>query len=184
MKTIITLALLLLGTMALQAQNFRPYKADNGKYGFADETTKTTYPAIYDWVADLSENMFGAQLKDKYRVIDGTTGRPVSPVLYDDVDFFSEGICMIRKDGKYGLLNKKGKEVIIPKYDDIGGSQEGFAWFKLGDKRGFVEVATGKEIIPAIYDDAHSFTDGKAKVKKDGRTFYIDKTGKEVHPVG
>lgn len=72
MKAILTtLCLMLFAATTLQAQNFKPYKTDNGKYGFAGETSKTKYPAIYDWVIDLSENMFGAKLNEKYRVVDG-----------------------------------------------------------------------------------------------------------------
>ena len=52
------------------------------------------------------------------------------------------------------------------------------------NKLGFINNK-GVEIIPCIYDfepmgNFDWFIDGKAKVKKDGRTFYIDKTGKEV----
>lgn len=45
MKAILTtLCLMLFAATTLQAQNFKPYKTDNGKYGFAGETSKTKYP--------------------------------------------------------------------------------------------------------------------------------------------
>jgi hypothetical protein len=41
-------------------------------------------------------------------------------------------------------------------------------------KCGFIDQ-TGKEVIPFIYDDARYFNkDGKAKVKLNGETFFID----------
>lgn len=47
-------------------------------------------------------------------------------------------------------------------------------------KCGFIDQ-TGKEIIPFIYDDARYFNkDGKAKVKLNGETFFIDVKGNRV----
>jgi Enoyl reductase domain of yeast-type FAS1 len=41
--------------------------------------------------------------------------------------------------------------------------------------------SNGKEVIPFIYDDARYFNkDGKAKVKLNGETFFIDVKGNRV----
>ena len=39
-----------------------------------------------------------------------------------------------------------------------------------------------KEIIPLQYDDAYSFSEGLAAVKKDELWGYIDKNGNEILP--
>ncbi len=44
---------------------------------------------------------------------------------------------------------------------------------KLNDKWGYVDK-NGKEIIPIQYDDADTFLNGKARVKKDGAYITID----------
>jgi ribosomal protein L24E len=36
---------------------------------------------------------------------------------YDRVDKFYSGRCMVRKDGKYGYVNRDGKEVIPVQYE-------------------------------------------------------------------
>ena len=47
-------------------------------------------------------------------------------------------------------------------------------------KWGFIDQA-GEEVIPFIYDDARYFNkDGKAKVKLNGETFFIDVKGNRV----
>ncbi|MDR2009992.1 MAG: WG repeat-containing protein [Bacteroidales bacterium] len=44
-------------------------------------------------------------------------------------------------------------------------------------KYGFIDK-TGKEIIPLVYDEARYFNkDGKAKVKLNDETFFIDENG-------
>ncbi|WP_294605764.1 WG repeat-containing protein [uncultured Bacteroides sp.] len=48
-------------------------------------------------------------------------------------------------------------------------------------KWGFLDAATSEKVIPFIYDDARYFNkDGKAKVKLNGETFFIDMEGNRV----
>jgi hypothetical protein len=49
-------------------------------------------------------------------------------------------------------------------------------------KYGFKHKKTGKVVIPIEYDDAESFSEGLARVKKNGKWGFIDKTGKVVIP--
>ena len=37
---------------------------------------------------------------------------------YDNIGEFSDGLAKIKKEGKYGYIDEKGKEVIKPEYDD------------------------------------------------------------------
>jgi hypothetical protein len=52
-------------------------------------------------------------------------------------------------------------------------------FMEAGGNYGFVDK-NGKEAIPLIYEYAEEFKAGKAKVKKAGKEFYIDKTGKLI----
>ena len=130
---------------------------------------------------------------------------------YDWVGDFSEGLAAVRtggaKTGKWGFIDKTGKEVIPCQYDDpnivslvntwdVPRFSEGLAAVYVGEypdgKWGFIDK-TGKEVIPPKYDLAGKFSDGLAMVgvysgKNDPQGFaiykrgYIDKTGKEVIP--
>lgn len=56
---------------------------------------------------------------DRNSFID-TTGNVVISGLFDDAEPFMNGVSRIKKDDKYGYINKKG-EIIIPcQYDDYG----------------------------------------------------------------
>lgn len=185
--------LTLFAAIALQAQ-VKPFEADNGKYGFKDKAGNIVTSAKYDFVTVLSENdgsIYGVAINKRYGFVSGVTGKQITALLYDDIDFFGDGFAMIKRGGVYGFINTEGKEVIPPKYGDVGGVSEGVYWFSKGGirndkgilesaKYGFSEITTGKEIGPAIYDKAENFKNGKAKVTLNGREFYIDKTGKEV----
>ena len=51
---------------------------------------------------------------------------------------FSEGLALIRLNGKYGFIDKSGTEVIPCKYDEAYSFYKGRAEVKLNGKQGYV----------------------------------------------
>ena len=100
---------------------------------------------------------------------------------YDIVDDFEEDLTRVRSllNGKWGLVNKTGKEVVEPKYDAIGPFSQGLAKVQLDDKWGFIDKQ-GEEVIPLKYDEVGEFRNGLAPVELDGKYGYINKKGNEV----
>src|SRR5690554_4316107 len=237
-KKIFTVCLMLMG-VALQAQELAKFKADNGKWGFIDETGNQVTNFLYDEVSNygFNEGIAFVAIKAQHSDIDlkwgaiNKTGAEILSFQYDNAFLFSEGVAWVNlgghydeqyyfTGGKWALIDKKGKELIAPKYDDIDAFSEGLAAVKLGGKWGFVNQK-GKETIPIQYYMVGTFSEGlvavtksettkdfqwifvdnkgktaittqfegmfapvfkngKAKVKKDGREYFIDKKGKEV----
>jgi tetratricopeptide (TPR) repeat protein len=101
---------------------------------------------------------------------------------YDCVGSFHDGLAHVEIYGKYGFIDKTGKEIIPLIYDDAYSFSEGLAVVKLNSKWGFIDT-TGKEVVPLKYDWAGSFSEGLASVNLNGKWGYIDKTGKEVIPL-
>ncbi|WP_170880352.1 WG repeat-containing protein [Paenibacillus odorifer] len=98
---------------------------------------------------------------------------------YDRVGYFHEGLAEVSKNGKWGFIDKSGKEVIALKYDWSDSFSEGLAAVEKDGQWGFIDK-TGKEVIALQYNNgATSFSEGLAAVD-DGRNIYLDKTGKEV----
>lgn len=133
----------------------------------------------------------------KYAVID-TTGKIITPYYNDVGDLptnggvfrgFKEGLLAIQKEnkGKWGFIDREGKEVIPLIYDDqpyLGFYRfdNGISRIKLNGKVGFIDK-TGKVIVEPQYDGTGIFSGGMARVKKDGKYGFIDKTGKIVFPI-
>lgn len=101
------------------------------------------------------------------------------PFIYDYAYDFSEGLGAVKRDNKWGFVNKTGKEIIPLIYDDVQRFSEGLAAVCLNGKYGFIGQ-TGKEVIPLMYDEVKKFSKGLANVKLNGEYFNIDKTGKIV----
>lgn len=96
---------------------------------------------------------------------------------------FSEGLAAVRKekDGKYCYIDKTGKVVLdCSEYEDVNNFENGLARVSIGKKEneryGFIDK-TGKVVIDLIYENCEKFFNGLAKVKKDGKSGYINTNG-------
>lgn len=172
-KTIFTICLLLLGAIAVQAQELKSFKADNDKYGYKDQNGKIIIEAKYDYAKIFTEGLAPVNI-----------GGKLSAFSVNDYGSYVIG-------GKWGYIDKKGKEVISIKYSYASIFENGLAAVVHNGQWGFIDK-NDKVVVPFEYDDVGDYffdfnlysrgfdKDGKIKVQKDGRQFYIDKTGKEI----
>ena len=195
----------------------------------AEVTVSEVVPYKYDDVRDFSDGMAAVAVRVaeghyKWGFID-KTGKEIVPCKYDNpytgdpyarLLSFSEGlapVCIIPEGktfmpfdyprGKWGYIDKTGKEVIPLQYDVAGFFSEGLA--AVGMKNGKETIIraggggvvgtnyhcdhgyidkTGKLVIPFLpYTVACAFAEGMAAVKDENDKWgYIDKTGKLVVP--
>jgi len=100
---------------------------------------------------------------------------------------FSEGLALVSIEdegiGKYGYIDKTGKIIINPQFDDAESFSEGLAAVRIGDYRtgkyGYID-RTGKIVINPQFDYASYFLGGHAHVKIGDKWNDIDKAGKIV----
>ncbi|MFA5404029.1 MAG: WG repeat-containing protein, partial [Ignavibacteria bacterium] len=105
----------------------------NNKNGFIDRNGKALTSFIYDYTIWGNNGGCGIIF-----VVDTSYERPsdlddlpcgnISKSHYSD--FFNEGYSKINRDGKYGFINTKGKEVIPPKYNYVSNFHHGLAKVK------------------------------------------------------
>lgn len=63
-------------------------------------------------------NLSAFQSKGKYGFRDDKDNIVIQPA-YDEVNYFQEGLCIIRSKESYGVINAKGEIVVPLKYDEI-----------------------------------------------------------------
>lgn len=169
-------------------------KHPNRKAGMIDKTGKEIVPLKYKTLWDdfsVGRALFQT-VDDTFGFID-ETGREAIPPLtqYRTVNSFQAKVGLAKvfvgksPNSKGGFIDNNGKEVVAPKYDQLGAYfSDGLLSVGIGAKAerkfGYIDP-TGKEVIPLIYKRAEVFKSGRARVTDfNNRTFYIDKTGKEV----
>ena len=145
-------------------------------------TTKPSGLAGLLWFTTSAPLIIG-----RYGLMDSTTKAVIIKPLYLKTNDFSEGLALVQIAGKgWTYIDKTGKAINSP-YDigeakDFSEGLAAVAEYNSGlDKKqwGFIDK-TGKYVIASQYDEAESFTNGKAKVKKGTHEFFIDKTGNMI----
>ena len=110
------------------------------------------------------------------------TGKLVIPTKYETAYGFENGFACVEIDDKFGIINKKGKEITSIIYDNyISFSNDGFATVSLNNKLGLIDK-NGNIIIPTIYDEIGKTADGMIRVESNGKWGYFDINGKQVIP--
>lgn len=89
---------------------------------------------------------------------------------------FSQGLCGVLKDGKWGYIDTGGRLVIPNQFDSAGPFIEGLARVNLGNQVGFIDK-TGQYVINPQFYEAGDFHEGLAAVRADGGWGFINKAG-------
>jgi len=89
---------------------------------------------------------------------------------------FSEGLCGVMKDGKWGYIDTGGHLAIPNQFDSAGPFIEGLARVNLGNQVGYIDKTGQYAINPQFYEGG-DFHDGLAAVRGDGGWGFINKAG-------
>jgi hypothetical protein len=175
-----------------------------GKRGFINKEGELAIKPQFEEVQDFSDGLAAVKihsktgflykrtkniLPDLWAYID-KTGNQVIPPQFIFGYPFRNGVARFwtgafSSINKYGLINKSGKEIIEPIFDNIEGDfNEGLAPFRIGNKWGFINES-GQIIIKAEFDAARRFSEGFGRIAIKNKYNvalwgYVNRTGKIV----
>jgi len=96
---------------------------------------------------------------------------------YDYAYSFDSNLADVKKNGKWGFVDKYGKKIIPLEYDTVGFfGEKRVVWAKKMEKWGVINNV-GDVIINFDYDEVRDFNEGLASVKKDNKWGFIDLKG-------
>ncbi|MBO4897619.1 MAG: WG repeat-containing protein [Clostridia bacterium] len=109
---------------------------------------------------------------------DPDTGTVAITMEYDAIGIFRGNLASVKKDGKGGLINKKGEIVVPLVYDYVGeyDTNVGLVIVKNNGKAGCLNER-GEVVVSLAYDEVFSFINGWAQVWKDGKKGLVNKEG-------
>lgn len=196
-------------------------------YGLINEEGKIIVPVEYDEIEgqhnisfdyekgtlekfDYSYFVEGRIIVGKYDIINGEIvwqwgfvdeeGNPITPIHFDAVEPFKDGLAKVYKDRGYGLIDLNGNWVLRPTHENIGDFHLSEEYAKIDPLAYVVEIEDFKEDLAVvavqrgwdkkygyirrdgswfkepIYDSAGHFQDGVARVEL-GHWGLIDKKG-------
>jgi hypothetical protein len=88
----------------------------------------------------------------------------------------SEGLIGIRRDGKFGFIDSRGRLRIANRYDNIGEFHDGVAPVSLLGKWGFINKED-QIVIQPTFETTGNFDNGVALVSRNGKYGLIDLNG-------
>jgi len=177
------------------ANQFNDYTPvhENGLWGFSDQSEKIVIPKKYDFVSFFDKDVARVKFNNKWGLIN-RQGEEITPIKYDKLSLidtvFSPPIIRAYIGGKVGILDLSGNETIPVIYDYVGyfNSYNPFVPslrltpIRLGDKWGYA-TRTGV-VVPAIYSELRGINNGHYLVKRNEKTYMIDKDGYEYESRG
>ena len=146
-----------------------------------DQFAETLYPDLNgDWVMQMSKN-------EKKGFLNLSKKMVFIDCKYDDAsEMFEKGIAAVKLEEKWGFIDVKEETVIPFIYEDVL-TYFGVSFLFTGDlllvkkngKWGGIDEK-GNVLIEFKFDEILTFYEGKAEATLNGRTFFIDKNGKEI----
>ncbi len=159
-------------------------EADAATWSLVDVHDKTLVAAgtiaridLYD--ADGVAQVFTTTKLEGYIV---PPGRLLGPYMMIGHKNFSEGLAPVGTAAGWGFVDRTGKVVIAPQFEEVNGFSGGLAGFRRGQMWGFID-RTGKVAIEPTFREIEAFVDGLAGVRSSEYSDhwgYIDRTGKLV----
>ena len=156
-------------------------------WGYVDKADKQVIANKFQWAEPFSEDMAAVVLIEnlplfapKYRYID-RSGEVKINGPFGDAKQFSSGMAAVADShGKWGYIDKQGKQSIECLYDWVGPFGGDLAPVEKDKMVGFIDK-TGEVKIPFKYKLAREFADGLAPATEDGTNWgFIDTSGNFV----
>jgi len=100
---------------------------------------------------------------------------------YDWMYSWSDGeyVYLRNAQGRSGVVDVRGWEIIPFVWDDVGGFSEGLLAVCADGLWGYVN-SRGRTVLPCRWEEVRAFCDGAAMVKQDGRWHMIDMFGERL----
>jgi hypothetical protein len=171
------------------------YSCNEGKWGLLGDDGKVLIEASYDQLIPFGEN-FLARTDGKFSLLD-EQGKEIYPAQLElDTAMEEEGaiatketshFIKAKENGKFGVLDKDGKWMVEPKYDDISFATEqsitpfteGALLAKEGEFWGAIN-ASAEWIVTPAFQEMKQFSNNLAAVKKENVWGYINKSNEVV----
>ena len=122
-------------------------------------------------------------MNNKYGFID-ITGKIIIPAIYDKSYGFIEEHCIVSLNKKVFIIDKKGKEIKVLKYNELGfGYITGLVFHvALDDKWGLIDEK-GNELVYPKYERLSRFNDNNLVFAKlNNKWGIIDRNGNIIKP--
>ena len=153
------------------------FKQD-GKWGYMNSWTQVEIKPQYEDCRDFSNGYAAVKQNGLWGYINRLGNVVIPPHFQRAMDFNSDGLAIVMKDGKFGVINAKGTSLAGFMFDEIGAYSDGFALAKAGDVQYYLDNLGQVHNLAKGYL-LGNFSEGMAPIKdvRTGKWGFIDRKG-------
>ena len=108
-----------------------------------------------------------------------TNGQPMFGRLFEKIKPYKGEVALVMKEGRWGVINKKGLFMLAPKYPLVNMQENGEAVVNLPIATGLVN-RQGKEIFPPAYDRIELVSGNRYRLEMGEKVGYARRDGRMV----
>ncbi|BDS10805.1 WG repeat-containing protein [Aureispira anguillae] len=147
--------------------------------GVIDTTGKVIIPIEYNKILDINQGLALVRKNSwTYYFVREDTKRH-TPNNFSGAHIFEGNVTPVKSNNKWGVINEKGLQMLIPKYAKITPFEEGVAKVSVTDLIGVVDV-NGKVIIEPEYEYIAYVGKGLFRVERGDKMGYLNMDGEWV----
>ncbi len=159
-------------------EGLAPVKNINSKWGFINRSGKEVIPCQFEDVG-LFHNGYARAEIDKGWILINKYGKRVFCSVFDTVEAdFHNGYIAVKKNGKFGLMDTKGRIALDFQYTQIGDFNEGWVPVMIEDWAGYVNLIGNRIGVTDWLPPA--FYHGIGVIITNDSTIIIDTLGKKI----
>lgn len=150
----------------------------DGRWGYMNSDAQVVIAPVYEECRDFSNGYAAVRQNGLWGYID-RSGRMVIPPHFQQVqDFNQDGLAIVMKDGKFGVINVKGTSLAGFMFDEIGEYSDGFALATAGDVQYYLDNLGGVH-NPVKGYLLGNYSEGMAPIQdlKTGKWGFVDSKG-------
>ncbi len=115
---------------------------------------------------DTEKKSFVTLERGPYSVVRASDGKHITDYIYEDVKFFEDGYCPVKKNGKWGFIDEQGNEVTDFIWDDVSTLYKGYAYVGINGIYGVIDLKeTLSRNIPVTEETCYKQFGGVTELK-------------------
>ena len=145
---------------------------------FLDDQMKDTFKKRFEDAGSFSYGLAPIRLQEKWGLINSKGMIAVDP-FFDDIPALGQESIVGKANGKYGMLNRDGGEVIPFEYEMLLPLTEGMIGYFDGEFWGYMNIDQ-EIVIPCRFSNITPFSNQRAYVIESGVGKVIDQSGQLI----
>ena len=151
----------------------------NGLWGYADAELRPLTAPVFTRADEFYEGRAAAGNTGGVGLIDRSGGFVMEP-RFEALEWYGEwNVAAACLDGEWNLYDRCGKRLTASGYDWMAPPAEGTLLVRRRERFGFIDL-TGQPVTELRYEEAFSFSDGRALVRTGHTAYFIDREGRRI----